>query len=135
MNISHDDWIRTTDEAHEQVVCSFLQRVKDRGDIYKDTYEVCTSRGRYCELVAFCGRLRDFPNSRNSGGTAETAVVQPKQRWDSTAECISDEVKESEARRTGIKLRSSTSGASQLLAVLRGNPEIQNDGRFSGLSA
>ncbi len=40
MNISHDAWIRTTDEGHEQLVCSFLQRVKDRGDIYKDTYEV-----------------------------------------------------------------------------------------------
>ena len=39
MNISHDEWIRTTEEGHEQVVCSFLQRVKDRGDIYKDTYE------------------------------------------------------------------------------------------------
>jgi methionyl-tRNA synthetase len=43
MNISHDEWIRTTDAGHEQLVCSFLQRVKDRGDIYKDTYE-----GYYC---------------------------------------------------------------------------------------
>lgn len=43
LNISEDAWIRTTEPNHEQLVCTFLQRVKDRGDIYKDSYE-----GYYC---------------------------------------------------------------------------------------
>lgn len=43
MDISNDAWIRTTQKDHERLVCSFLQRVKDAGDIYKDSYE-----GHYC---------------------------------------------------------------------------------------
>lgn len=43
LNISYNAWIRTTQSDHEALVCSFLQRVKDKGDIYKDTYE-----GYYC---------------------------------------------------------------------------------------
>lgn len=41
--ISENAWIRTTQPDHEQLVCSFLQRVKDSGDIYKDSY-----KGYYC---------------------------------------------------------------------------------------
>ena len=43
MDIRYDAWIRTTDADHERLVCQFLQRVKDAGDVYKDTYE-----GWYC---------------------------------------------------------------------------------------
>lgn len=43
LDISHNAWIRTTQTDHESLVCSFLQRVKDTGDIYKGTYE-----GYYC---------------------------------------------------------------------------------------
>ena len=43
MSISQDAWIRTTELEHEALVCNFLQRVRDRGDIYKDSYE-----GYYC---------------------------------------------------------------------------------------
>ena len=43
LNIFEDAWIRTTEANHEQLVCKFLQRVKDKGDIYKDSYE-----GYYC---------------------------------------------------------------------------------------
>lgn len=43
LNISGDAWIRTTESKHEQLVCKFLQRVKDKGDIYKGSYE-----GYYC---------------------------------------------------------------------------------------
>ncbi|MBU1003048.1 MAG: methionine--tRNA ligase [Proteobacteria bacterium] len=43
LQISNDDFIRTTEERHKQVVRDILQRVYDAGDIYLSEYE-----GRYC---------------------------------------------------------------------------------------
>ncbi|ROR03315.1 methionine--tRNA ligase [Desulfosoma caldarium] len=43
LNISHDDFIRTTEPRHGRVVQLILQKVYEKGDIYFDTY-----RGRYC---------------------------------------------------------------------------------------
>ncbi len=43
LNISHNDFIRTTEARHVRVVQDILQKVYDKGDIYFDTY-----RGRYC---------------------------------------------------------------------------------------
>lgn len=43
LNISHDFFIRTTDSRHEKIVSEFLQKIFDKGDIYKDKYE-----GWYC---------------------------------------------------------------------------------------
>ena len=43
MNISNDDFIRTTDERHARVVQQIFQRLYDQGDIYKGEYE-----GWYC---------------------------------------------------------------------------------------
>ncbi len=42
-DISHSDFIRTTEDRHKKVVQSILQDLFDRGEIYKDTYE-----GWYC---------------------------------------------------------------------------------------
>ncbi|MGB2906053.1 MAG: methionine--tRNA ligase [Candidatus Aminicenantaceae bacterium] len=43
LNIEYDDFIRTTQSHHEQVVQTLFQKLKDKGDIYKGTYE-----GYYC---------------------------------------------------------------------------------------
>uniref|UniRef100_UPI00402A9642 methionine--tRNA ligase n=1 Tax=Veillonella magna TaxID=464322 RepID=UPI00402A9642 len=43
MNISNDDFIRTTEPRHEKVVQELFQKAYDKGDIYKSTYE-----GWYC---------------------------------------------------------------------------------------
>ncbi|HSO19463.1 MAG TPA: methionine--tRNA ligase [Desulfosarcina sp.] len=43
LNISNDDFIRTTDKAHMAVVELILQRIYDAGDIYFSEYE-----GQYC---------------------------------------------------------------------------------------
>ena len=43
LNISNDFFIRTTDPRHEEVVKSFLQKIYDKGDVYKAKYE-----GWYC---------------------------------------------------------------------------------------
>jgi len=39
MNLTHDRFIRTTEEAHEEVVLDMVERMKDAGDIYLDKYE------------------------------------------------------------------------------------------------
>lgn len=49
LDISYDDFIRTTEERHTKVVQKIFQRLKDNGDIYLGEYE-----GYYCvECEAF----------------------------------------------------------------------------------
>jgi methionyl-tRNA synthetase len=43
LNISYDDFIRTTEERHEKVVIEVIKRIAENGDIYKGEYE-----GWYC---------------------------------------------------------------------------------------
>lgn len=43
LDISNDDFIRTTESRHEQAVQSFMQALHDRGEVYLGTYE-----GLYC---------------------------------------------------------------------------------------
>jgi len=43
LNISYDNFIRTTDEQHEKQVQKIFKRLYDQGDIYKGAYE-----GMYC---------------------------------------------------------------------------------------
>ncbi|MFH1125385.1 MAG: class I tRNA ligase family protein, partial [Pseudomonadota bacterium] len=43
LNIMNDDFIRTTDPAHKEVVSKILERVREKGDIYFSDYE-----GLYC---------------------------------------------------------------------------------------
>src|SRR5690606_10815031 len=43
LDISYDDFIRTTEERHTRVVQQIFQRLYDQGDIYKGVY-----RGLYC---------------------------------------------------------------------------------------
>lgn len=43
MNISHDRFIRTTDEYHQESVKKIFKRLYDQGDIYKSVY-----KGKYC---------------------------------------------------------------------------------------
>ena len=43
LNISNDDFIRTTEERHHKVVQEIFKRIYEKGDIYKSTYE-----GLYC---------------------------------------------------------------------------------------
>lgn len=43
LDISHDQWIRTTDAQHEEIAKEFLNKLHDGGHLYKDEYE-----GLYC---------------------------------------------------------------------------------------
>lgn len=44
LNISNDDFVRTTQERHRENVKNLINKLRENGDIYKDTYE-----GLYCE--------------------------------------------------------------------------------------
>ncbi len=44
LNISNNDFIRTTEERHKELVIEFIEKVKKKGDIYKGNYS-----GLYCE--------------------------------------------------------------------------------------
>ena len=41
LNISNNDFIRTSEERHHKVVQAVLQKIYDQGDIYKKNY--CTA--------------------------------------------------------------------------------------------
>jgi len=43
LDISYDDFIRTTDDRHKRVVQDIFKKIYEKGDIYKSEYE-----GRYC---------------------------------------------------------------------------------------
>jgi len=43
LNISNDDFIRTTEERHQKVVIEIIKKIYENGDIYKGEYE-----GLYC---------------------------------------------------------------------------------------
>ena len=43
LNITNNDFIRTSEERHHKVVQSILQKIFEQGDIYKKNYE-----GWYC---------------------------------------------------------------------------------------
>jgi methionyl-tRNA synthetase len=38
LDVSYDDFIRTTEERHKRVVCELLQRLYDKGEIYRAEY-------------------------------------------------------------------------------------------------
>lgn len=57
LNISYDDFIRTTDARHEQGVQKIFLRLYEQGDIYKSSYEgwYCTP----CETFWLEGKLKE----------------------------------------------------------------------------
>ena len=63
LHISHDDFIRTTEERHKKVVRDILQQVLDKGDIYEAEYEglYSVSEERFItEKEAESGEFRDI---------------------------------------------------------------------------
>jgi methionyl-tRNA synthetase len=58
MQITHDDFVRTTEERHRRGVVKIFQRILERGDIYLDAYE-----GMYCT-----GCEAFFPESQITAG-------------------------------------------------------------------
>ncbi|MDD5475870.1 MAG: methionine--tRNA ligase, partial [Syntrophales bacterium] len=73
LNITNDHFIRTTDEAHQKVVRSILQKVYDAGDIYFGAYE-----GNYC-----VGCERFYRDSELVDGKCPDHQTKPEERKES----------------------------------------------------
>ena len=73
LSVANDDFIRTTEERHKEVVRAVLQKVYDKGDIYYDEYEglYCVGCERFMtdkELVnGMCSDHRSEPEKRREG--------------------------------------------------------------------
>ena len=71
--VANDDFIRTTEDRHKEVVRSVLNKVYDKGDIYYDEYEglYCVGCERFMtdkELVnGMCSDHRSKPEKRREG--------------------------------------------------------------------
>lgn len=63
LDISYDSFVRTTDAKHEALVSAVLERVWQRGDIYKSDYE-----GFYCvDCEEYKARAGDLTSSSRVG--------------------------------------------------------------------
>lgn len=59
LDISYDDFIRTTEERHKKSVQAIFKKLYDQGDIYKDKYE-----GLYCTPCESFWRERQAPQGK-----------------------------------------------------------------------
>lgn len=106
LDISHDRFIRTTEEEHKAVVTAFLQRLWDRDQIYEGTYSgwYCVSDERYwtekdigedrrCQV---CGREVTYVEEKNyffKMGEWQDALIEQIER---NPEWIVPEVRKNE---------------------------------------
>src|SRR5947207_11360782 len=72
LEISHDDFIQTSEPRHHQGCRQFIQKVYDNGHIYKGAYE-----GLYCEG---CEAFKTEKEVKEAGGVCPDHKVPPVQR-------------------------------------------------------
>ncbi|HEU5298270.1 MAG TPA: methionine--tRNA ligase [bacterium] len=78
LNISHDDFIRTTEPRHERVAAALFQKLYDQGDIYLGKYEgwYCTScESFYLESELGPDRTCPVHTGRKTEWTAEESYL------------------------------------------------------------
>ena len=81
LNISYDDFIRTTEKRHTDIVKYFLQKVYDKGDIYEDSYEglYSVSEERFItEKEAESGDFRDIKELKEKNYFFKMSKYQSK---------------------------------------------------------
>jgi methionyl-tRNA synthetase len=81
LHISNDDFIRTTEERHKNVVRDILQQVMDKGDIYEAEYEglYSVSEERFItEKEAESGDFRDIKKLKEKNYFFEMGKYQQK---------------------------------------------------------
>lgn len=103
LNIKYDNFIRTTDSQHEKFVQEFVQKLYDKGEIFKDDYvglycvgceeyknkddlsegDVCPAHKTKCELVSeeiYFFRLSKYQKQITDAIKSEKFVVEPISR-------------------------------------------------------
>ncbi len=76
LNISYDFFIRTTDQRHEKVVGELLQKIYDKGDVYKAKYE-----GWYCIGCEKFLTETDLVDGHCPLHSAEKTVKKSEENW------------------------------------------------------
>jgi len=76
LNISNDFFIRTTDPKHEKVVGELLQKIFDKGDVYKAKYE-----GLYCVGCEKFLTETDLTNGHCPLHPPEKTVQKSEENW------------------------------------------------------
>src|SRR5262245_57292311 len=69
LDISHDDFIQTSEERHHKACQAFIQKVYDNGHIYKGEY-----KGLYCEG---CEAFKTETDIKEAGGVCPDHKVAP----------------------------------------------------------
>jgi len=81
LHIQYDDFIRTTEKRHMDVVQNILQKVYDKGDIYEDNYEglYSVSEERFItEKEADSGHFRDIKKLKEKNYFFKMSKYQEK---------------------------------------------------------
>jgi methionyl-tRNA synthetase len=73
LNISYDDFIRTTQPRHQAAVSDLVQRIRERGDIYEGDYE-----GWYCESCEAFKQAKDLIDGLCPVHTTRPAWIKEK---------------------------------------------------------
>jgi len=76
LNISYDYFIRTTNKEHEKIVQELLQKIYDKGDVYKSKYE-----GWYCVGCEKFVTDTDLVDNHCPLHPAEKTVWKSEENW------------------------------------------------------
>ncbi len=129
LNISYDYFIRTTQPIHEKGVQKIFQKLKDKGDIYKGTYEgfycisdenflsedvplekdghkVCPDCGKECSLVSeecYFFKLSAYQDRLLEYYTQHPDFVRPHTRMNEVVSFVKQGLKDLSITRTTVK--------------------------------
>lgn len=125
LGISYDDFIRTTEDRHTQVVQCVFEKLKSTGDIYKDTYEgwycvhdesyfsetelqdgKCPSCGRGLEKLkeeSYFFRLSKYQDALLTYYDAHPEFLSPKNRASEIINFVKSGLKDLSVSRTRVK--------------------------------
>ena len=76
LNISNDFFVRTTDTRHEEIVSKLLQKIYNKGDVYKAKYE-----GLYCIGCEKFLTESDLSDNKCPLHPAEKTVFKSEDNW------------------------------------------------------
>jgi len=125
LNISHDDFIRTSEDRHKEAVAEIIARITAAGDIYKGEYEgwydardeafvpdsqvkdgVDTESGNPVERLSepsYFFRLSAFQDRLLEWYRADPECIRPKSRYNEVVRFVEGGLKDLSISRTSLK--------------------------------
>jgi methionyl-tRNA synthetase len=125
LNISHDDFIRTSEDRHKKAVAEIIARITEAGDIYKGEYEgwydardeafvpdsqvrdgIDTETGNKVERLSeasYFFRLSAFQDRLLEWYRANPECIRPKSRYNEVVSFVEGGLKDLSISRTSLK--------------------------------